>query len=187
MNADLLSYISNILKQTSVRFEVHTFDSGCAMVDIWLNGVFYVVQIEEDIIGFSIIRDEVPAFDTRPDQTFTDEIVFKKYFENIFVPYPRKTIYINGNHFYTLEGFYNEIDHVLTKDIEWDTGHNLDAFNDLLRGGFGVFEFGERIKIIWINSQKSKNELNSLRNGKPVYEILISIIKEHDQIEFEEA
>ncbi len=37
-----------------------------------------------------------------------------------------------------MEGFYDEIDRVLTKDLDWKTGHNLNALNDLLRGGFGV-------------------------------------------------
>jgi hypothetical protein len=47
-------------------------------------------------------------------------------------------IYINGNNFSGMEGFYDEIDRVLTKDLDWKTGHNLNALNDLLRGGFGV-------------------------------------------------
>ena len=42
----------------------------------------------------------------------------------------------------------------------WKTGHNLDALNDLLRGGFGVFD-DEPIKINWINYEKSKNDLGN--------------------------
>jgi len=98
----------------------------------------------------------------------------------------RKTIIINGDAFSTLEGFYSEIDKVLTKDLNWDTGHNLDAFNDLLRGGFGVYEYEEPIKLIWQNSDKSKVDLNILRNGQTIYQILIAIIKEHKHIEFVE-
>ena len=44
--------------------------------------------------------------------------------------------------------------------MEWKTGHNLDALNDLLRGGFGVFD-DEPIKIKWINYEKSKNDLGN--------------------------
>lgn len=40
------------------------------------------------------------------------------------------------------------MDKVLTKGLTWRIGHNFDAFNDLLRGGFGVHEYGEPIVII---------------------------------------
>ena len=49
---------------------------------------------------------------------------------------------------------------LLTKDLKWKTGHNLDAFNDLLRGGFEVFD-NEPIKIKWINYKKSKKDLGN--------------------------
>ena len=66
---------------------------------------------------------------------------------------------IDGLNFSDLEGFYDEIDRVLTKDLDWKTGHNLNAFNDLLRGGFGVHDYEEPFILIWKNSAKSKLEL----------------------------
>lgn len=92
----------------------------------------------------------------------------------------KQTIIINGNNFSDLETFYVEIDRVLTKDLDWQTGHNLDAFNDLLRGGFGVYEYEESVKIIWINFSISKSKLGSKQT-----EILLKIIKDHKHIEFE--
>ncbi len=71
----------------------------------------------------------------------------------------RKTLIINADNFSDLEGFYCEIDNILTKNLGWKTGHNLDAFNDLLRGGFGVHEYEEPIKIIWKYFEKSKIDL----------------------------
>ena len=62
-----------------------------------------------------------------------------------------KTFILDGNRFDDLEGFYCEIDRLLTKDLTWKTGHNLNAYNDLLRGGFGVHEYGEPIIIKWLN------------------------------------
>ena len=53
----------------------------------------------------------------------------------------KHTITIHGDKFSDLETFYDEIDNVLTKDLNWQTGHNLNAFNDLRRGGFGVYEY----------------------------------------------
>ncbi|WP_262896130.1 hypothetical protein [Sphingobacterium sp. UDSM-2020] len=39
------------------------------------------------------------------------------------------TIIINGDNFSDLESFYHEVDQVLTKDLDWQTGHNLDNSN----------------------------------------------------------
>jgi len=127
----------------------------------------------------------------------------------------KQTIIINGDNFSDLESFYNEIDRVLTKDLDWDTGHNLDAFNDLLRGGFGVYEYEEPIKLIWKNISKSKTDLGleatkkwyerkitenknenqqffkdklkelTDKKGQTLFDIIIEIISEHKHIEFE--
>ena len=70
-----------------------------------------------------------------------------------------KVFILDGNKFSNIEEFYNEIDTLLTKDLDFKTGHNLNAFNDLLRGGFGVHEFNEPITIKWINYKKSKKDL----------------------------
>lgn len=94
----------------------------------------------------------------------------------------KQTLLINGDNFSDLEGFHNEIDRVLTKDLDWETGHNLNAFNDLLRGGFGVYEYEEPVKIIWTNFSGSK-----LRLGEELTNTLLEIIKEHEHIEFETA
>lgn len=99
-----------------------------------------------------------------------------------------KEITIDGSKFDNIEGFYIEVDRVLTKDLEWQTGHNLNAFNDLLYGGFGVHEYGEPITIIWKNTSKSKVDLghdstNTEREkGDSIFDIIIEIIKEHDDI-----
>lgn len=125
----------------------------------------------------------------------------------------RKEIIINGNNFGNADGFRNEINRVLTKDLTWRKWHNLNAFNDFLRGGFGVHEYGEPITIIWEHSSKSKNDLgynvtikyyeNMLtrchptninkvhallenakhKKGDTLFDIIIQIIKEHDEIE----
>ena len=66
---------------------------------------------------------------------------------------------LDGNSFNDLEGFYNEMDKLLTKDLPYKTGHNYAAFNDLLRGGFNKHEYGDSIIIRWINFNKSKKDL----------------------------
>jgi hypothetical protein len=104
MNANLLPYINAILKQASVRFEVHTFDSGAVMVDIWAIDGFYVVQIDGNIIGMSKVTKDDSPFETRPDHLFKDELAFKQHFENILLFNLRKTISFQHKEF-TIELF----------------------------------------------------------------------------------
>ena len=89
------------------------------------------------------------------------------------------TVTINGDNLYDLESFYDEIDRVLTKDLGVKTGHNLDAFNDILCGDFGVFSNNETLKLIWTNFSKSKKDL-----GDELITTLTDIINGHDHIEF---
>ena len=89
--------------------------------------------------------EEVPA------QYFVDDEGEKPGMERV-------PITIDGTNFSTLEEFYDEIDRLLTRDLGWRTGHNLDAFNDLLRGGFGVHEYGQGLEIRWINAAKSRRD-----------------------------
>lgn len=62
---------------------------------------------------------------------------------------------IDGNDFATLEEFYDVISSVLLPGANW--GRNLDAFNDILRGGFGTPENGFILR--WRNSQVSRDRL----------------------------
>ena len=70
-----------------------------------------------------------------------------------------KTFEINGNNFSNLKGFYDEVQKVLT-DNSTAIGRNFDAFNDVLQGGFGKFEHGESIELVWKNSKKTKKDLD---------------------------
>src|SRR6266849_4569316 len=65
-----------------------------------------------------------------------------------------KTYEIEGKRFSTLEEFYDEVDRVLSLS-HW--GHNPDAFNDVLRGGFGTPREG--FTICWKNHAISKQRL----------------------------
>jgi len=96
-----------------------------------------------------------------------------------------KVFIFNGNNFDTLDGFYDEVERVLTKDLDWKIGRNLNAFDDVLCGGFGAFEYEEAINIIWENSTKSNSDLGypaNKREGQTVFDIIIEIIKDHKHI-----
>jgi hypothetical protein len=67
-----------------------------------------------------------------------------------------KAVYeIDGRDFSTLEGFYEVVSRVLIPGAQW--GHNLDAFNDILRGGFGTPEGGFLLR--WRNAAVSRQRL----------------------------
>ena len=89
----------------------------------------------------------------------------------------------------------------------------MDAFDDVLRGGFGVHEYDEPIRLIWLNSNKSREDLGwketvkyvktklktchpsniesvkkdlacaERHEGKTLFEIIVGIIQRHEHIE----
>lgn len=67
----------------------------------------------------------------------------------------KRTFAIDGTRFSTLEGFYDDVGRVLVPDCAW--GRNLDAFDDILGGGFGTP--AEGFVIRWENSQASREKL----------------------------
>src|SRR5690242_14123752 len=67
----------------------------------------------------------------------------------------KKVYEIDGVRFSTLEEFYDEVSRVLIPGASW--GHNLDAFNDILRGGFGTPDEG--FVLVWKNSDTSRQRL----------------------------
>lgn len=125
----------------------------------------------------------------------------------------KKEVVIDGNSFSTLMEFYDEIERKFTKNLDYKIGRNLDAFNDVLYGGFGVCECEEPFKLIWQNSEKSrqdlgydqtiahlegvlrschssnipavKERLEAVRSGKgqTLYDIIIEIIRDHEHVE----
>ena len=93
-----------------------------------------------------------------------------------------KEIIIDGNNFVTLTEFYDEVENKLTKGLNWKIGRNLDAFNDVLRGGFGIHDDDESLIIRWVNSDKSKKDLGKSETGRMLFDILVGIIREHKHI-----
>ena len=57
----------------------------------------------------------------------------------------RDVFTIDGRRFSNMAGFYDEVERVFTCGLDWKIGRNLDAFNDILRGGFGRNGYGQPI------------------------------------------
>lgn len=124
-----------------------------------------------------------------------------------------RTIVLDGMEIFNLSSFYDEVESKLTKDLGWDMGRNLDAFNDVLRGGFGVFDYDEPVQLVWQHSSESRADLGweetveylqfklgtchplnvplvkedlekaERKEGDTLFEIIVGIIREHEHIE----
>jgi len=68
---------------------------------------------------------------------------------------PKQKLHIDGYEFSTLETFYDQVSLRIIPGAKW--GRNLDAFNDILRGGFGTPEEG--FIFCWDNHEISKQNL----------------------------
>ena len=53
----------------------------------------------------------------------------------------REVFTIDGRHFSNMAGFYDEVERVFTCGLDRKIGRNLNAFNDILRGGFWRHEY----------------------------------------------
>lgn len=67
----------------------------------------------------------------------------------------KRAYIIDGRDFSNLKGFWDEVSDKIIPNVYW--GRNLDAFNDILHGGFGTP--AEGFVLIWKNSGISRNKL----------------------------
>jgi hypothetical protein len=51
--------ISELIKPKEIRHEIHSFDSGAFMVDIWINYDFFCIQLFENKFGISKVTEEI--------------------------------------------------------------------------------------------------------------------------------
>ena len=78
-----MEYVSSRLKEEGLKHEIHKFDSGAIMVDIWKDDLFYVVQIDGKVIGLSLVTEDTGLFDTIPDKSYDTIQKFSVDFEKI--------------------------------------------------------------------------------------------------------
>lgn len=88
-----------------------------------------------------------------------------------------KTFIIKWNHLTSLDDFYNVIEMLFLKDSDLVFGRNLDAFNDVLYGGFGSFWENEDIQIIWESFENSKKNIKEI-------DVIEDIIASYEHITF---
>jgi len=76
---------------------------------------------------------------------------------------------IDGANFSDFDGFAREFSRLL-RDYAWRG--NLDAFNDLLRGGFGTPEHGWVLR--WVNSESSRAALGYQETTRRLERLLLT-------------
>ena len=69
-------------------------------------------------------------------------------------------ILITGSNIHDITSFYREINRVFMHNENWQIGESLDAFNDLLYGGFGAMDNNETVNILWKDIELSKKALD---------------------------
>ena len=87
------------------------------------------------------------------------------------------TYVIDGSEINDKESFYDEFYMNMTDDLEFEPAHNLSAFTDVLRGGFGMHEYGDAISVLWENFAHSRKALGDEFTLK----VLTIILREDDE------
>ena len=80
----------------------------------------------------------------------------------------KPVITIDGAEFTDLEGFFKNFQHRALLGTEW--GHNLDAFNDVLRGGIGTPEGG--FVLVWQHHSLSRQRLGYTETARQLQRTL---------------
>lgn len=90
-----------------------------------------------------------------------------------------KTTHIAADAFSNTDGFYDEFQHKFCPDFD-GFGRNLNALNDMLRGYFRVYNPGEEIEVVWLNSAKSQKELSemSLTGDKTQFQEIMEVFND---------
>lgn len=80
----------------------------------------------------------------------------------------KPVVTIDGARFTTLEGFYDEFEHQALKGAKW--GRNLDAFNDVLRGGLRTPQGG--FVLVWQHHAMSRRRLGYAETARQLRRML---------------
>lgn len=79
----------------------------------------------------------------------------------------KKKFVLDGHNMKTEDEFYDELQRVLCPGFK-HFGRNWNAVNDILRGGFGMYELGEEILLVfkykkWVEKHLNPNYITQLK------------------------
>ena len=81
MISEAYNFVINELEKRTLRYEVHIFDSGAYIVDIWVDNKFITVQLEKSGLGLSF--HGVEEFSSMADEVFSNVAEFKSSFLSV--------------------------------------------------------------------------------------------------------
>lgn len=93
------------------------------------------------------------GFRTREILEQNDPCYMIDYMQDL-IPLAPFVYVIDGENMTGKDAFYDEVYRQLTSGKESECGHNLDAFADVLSGGFGKHDIGEPFGIVWNRFRK---------------------------------
>jgi len=70
-----------------------------------------------------------------------------------------KQIEIDGNAINDIASFYEEINRVFMGGESWVMANSLDAFDDVLYGGYGVLQGTQSVVLVWHHIDHSRKAL----------------------------
>ena len=84
----------------------------------------------------------------------------KEHFENTQMATENdKELVLDGHRIHDIPSFYEEVNRVFMQGVDFRLGSSLDAFNDMLYGGYGAIRGNEPIRLRWLNFDKNKEDL----------------------------
>ena len=94
-------------------------------------------------------------------------------------------IILEGKDIVDIPSFYTQINAQLMQGEDWSLGESLDAFNDLLYGGFGAAKDADLLEIEWHDIDISRKHLG-IETTKAYYQAKIQHGKPYNTALFQE-
>lgn len=66
---------------------------------------------------------------------------------------------IDGNKVKDIPSFYEVLNDLVMKEEDWKLGQSLDAFDDMLYGGYGILAGYDVLELEWSNMEVSREKL----------------------------
>jgi len=68
---------------------------------------------------------------------------------------------LDGTRIHDIASFYDEVNRVFMAAEDWQLGHSLDAFDDLLYGGYGALDGDAPVTLVWTAFERSREALGA--------------------------
>lgn len=89
-----------------------------------------------------------------------------------------KEFIIEGTRITTVKSFFEEIERELLVDRSGIDSWSLDVLDDVLLGGYGLYDLKDGVRLVWRNYERSKRRLNAIFLND-----LVEILTSHKHVE----